>query len=341
MSSSKRVENRPDVSQLRSCLSNGHTDRRDTDVVVFDSTDLPATERLFTRAYSQTTICPDGGQPPEAHFQRRWYGPVAVDDLDVRFHMTYEAAPMRRICLTHVRTGTIEEDVAEQGRDVLGPGDVALFCRPDSPYSGRVCNARYAMTMFDLDLLERVAIHDGEPVRLLGHRPVSAEAERFVHATIDYVRSLAAEGAPASPLAAASAANVLAGAVLSAFPNTAMGTAGRPPERTGSRPALLNRAIAFIEENAASPIVLSDVAAWVHVTPRALQYMFKRHLEMTPMAYLRRVRLDHAHRDLVDADPAETTVQRIADRWGFAHTGRFAAAYRQTYGRMPSDTLRY
>ena len=62
---------------------------------------------------------------------------------------------------------------------------------------------------------------------------------------------------------------------------------------------------------------------------------------LRPHRALRRVRLDHAHHELVDADPTETTVQQVAARWGFAHTGRFAAMYRQTYGCIPSDTLRY
>lgn len=69
--------------------------------------------------------------------------------------------------------------------------------------------------------------------------------------------------------------------------------------------------------------------------------MFRRYLDMTPMGYLRLVRLDRAHRDLLDADPATTRVQQVAARWGFAHTGRFAAMYREAYGRVPSDTLRH
>ncbi|WP_255344740.1 MULTISPECIES: helix-turn-helix domain-containing protein [unclassified Actinoplanes] len=30
----------------------------------------------------------------------------------------------------------------------------------------------------------------------------------------------------------------------------------------------------------------------------------------------------------------------MAARWGFANTGRFAAAYRAAYGVSPSETLR-
>ena len=62
---------------------------------------------------------------------------------------------------------------------------------------------------------------------------------------------------------------------------------------------------------------------------------------MTPLEYLRRVRLERAHRDLVVADPtAGDTVAAIATRWGFAHHGYFSAAYRRIYGHPPHVTLR-
>jgi AraC-like DNA-binding protein len=87
-------------------------------------------------------------------------------------------------------------------------------------------------------------------------------------------------------------------------------------------------------------MALSEIAAAAHVTPRALQYAFTRHLQTTPMAYLRRVRLAAAHQDLQAADPRDgDTVTSIAARWGFAHPGRFATAYRNAYGQAPSVTL--
>ena len=52
-------------------------------------------------------------------------------------------------------------------------------------------------------------------------------------------------------------------------------------------------------------------------------------------------RLAGAHAALRDADPGDgTTVTEVALRFGFAHTGRFAAACRRRYGQAPSATLR-
>jgi transcriptional regulator GlxA family with amidase domain len=111
-------------------------------------------------------------------------------------------------------------------------------------------------------------------------------------------------------------------------------------DTSGPRPELLRQAIVFIHENAHRDITLSDIAAAVNVTPRSVQYTFRRHLGTTPLEYLRRVRLDRAHRELEAADPAVDTVMAIAGRWGFSHAGRFSGMYKRAFGRPPSATLR-
>jgi AraC-like DNA-binding protein len=71
-----------------------------------------------------------------------------------------------------------------------------------------------------------------------------------------------------------------------------------------------------------------------------VQYLFRRQLDSTPTEYVRRVRLHRAHQELLAADRVSATVTEIAQRWGFAHTGRFAVLYRQTYGQSPHTTLK-
>ena len=106
------------------------------------------------------------------------------------------------------------------------------------------------------------------------------------------------------------------------------------------QPPLLRRAIGFIHDNADGDIGLTDIASATNVTPRSVQYMFRRHMGTTPLEYLRRVRLDRAHRDLQAADPSVHTVTEIAGRWGFTHAGRFSMAYKRMFGTAPSETLR-
>jgi anti-anti-sigma factor len=102
----------------------------------------------------------------------------------------------------------------------------------------------------------------------------------------------------------------------------------------------VRRAIAFIEERALDDISVADIAAAAFVTIRAVQLAFRRHLDTTPLGYLRQVRLEHAHAQLLDSDPGRTTVSAVAARWHFTNASRFAAYYRAAYGVPPTQTLR-
>ncbi|MFF3665798.1 helix-turn-helix transcriptional regulator [Microtetraspora malaysiensis] len=142
-----------------------------------------------------------------------------------------------------------------------------------------------------------------------------------------------------SPLVLTQAARHLAAVTLSVFPHT---TAAGPAHLAGrdAHPDTLRRAVAYLEAHADQDVTVANIAAAAHVTVRAIQLAFRRHLDTTPLGYLRRIRLHHAHADLRAADPGRgDSVAAIAARWGFAHPGRFAALYRREFGRSPSITL--
>ncbi len=105
-------------------------------------------------------------------------------------------------------------------------------------------------------------------------------------------------------------------------------------------PPMLRLALEFIESNSDYDITIGDIAAAADVTPRAIQYAFREHLDITPLEYLRRVRLERAHKALMSADPARDTVTSIAGQCGFTHPGRFSSAYKEAFGVEPSRTLR-
>ena len=69
-----------------------------------------------------------------------------------------------------------------------------------------------------------------------------------------------------------------------------------------------------------------------------VQQLFARERGTTPMAHIRRLRLERVRHDLLHP-AADTRVLQTAARWGFEHPGRFAAAYQQAYGESPSATL--
>ena len=128
--------------------------------------------------------------------------------------------------------------------------------------------------------------------------------------------------------------------MLAVFPNTAL-SGPAAADRHSAGPAALRRAISFIDDHAQADITAADIAAAGHVTTRAIQFAFRRHLDTTPTAYLRQVRLTRAHADLMAADPGDgQTVTAVAARWGFPSASRFTACYREVYGVPPSHTLR-
>ncbi|MGY0019749.1 AraC family transcriptional regulator [Streptomyces sp. cg35] len=112
----------------------------------------------------------------------------------------------------------------------------------------------------------------------------------------------------------------------------------RPAE--GLRPAPVKRAMDAMREQPERPFTTTELAAEARVGVRWLQEAFARYVGMPPMAYLRTVRLERVHAELLAGDPRTTTVSEIAFRWGFGHLGRFAEQYRSRYGRVPSRTLR-
>ncbi len=110
--------------------------------------------------------------------------------------------------------------------------------------------------------------------------------------------------------------------------------------KQGPVPQNVRRCEEFVELHAGGPISIADMTAVSGASERMLFQDFRDHRQISPMAFLKSVRLKRAHAELASADGATHTVSQIAGAWGFAHPGRFAKDYRGRFGRNPSDTLR-
>jgi AraC-like DNA-binding protein len=101
----------------------------------------------------------------------------------------------------------------------------------------------------------------------------------------------------------------------------------------------ITKAIDFMRDNMHQPLTLGDVAKATGISVRSLQYGFRRFRNITPLAYLREIRLDAAQAEL--SSPLNMlSIKDVALKWGFAHMGHFAARYRAAYGETPSETVR-
>jgi hypothetical protein len=68
-------------------------------------------------------------------------------------------------------------------------------------------------------------------------------------------------------------------------------------------PQHIRAAVDIIEAEPQLPLTVSSLAAGCHVSARALQQGFGRHLGVSPMTYLRQVRLRRARQELLERDP--------------------------------------
>ncbi|MDR7275897.1 AraC family transcriptional regulator [Catenuloplanes atrovinosus] len=267
-------------------------------------------------------------------------GALSIDRVSYQACMAITADPHDTILIIRMVSGGFDVSAGRQRRQVSG--DEALFL----PHTGLDMVQdwpRYEVVQFPAEAVTRLADQLGvapADFRFDAMTAVSPAANRIwlaTHARLAGLLDTPAEGVPALLLSAA--IDIAAAAALSVFPNATMTVdyvAG--PGRVA--PATVRRAVAYIDEHAAEPVTSEDIAAAAGVSVRAVQAGFRRHLDITPMGYLRRVRLERAHRDLRAADPTTgATVAAVARGWGFTDLSRFAADYRAAFGRLPRHTL--
>ena len=87
-------------------------------------------------------------------------------------------------------------------------------------------------------------------------------------------------------------------------------------------------------------IDIKQLAQEYAVSEHTLQSSFKSLFGFTPKRFFRLLKLNHAHYDLTYADPQSVSVSRIAQKWGFAHMGRFSRYYFELFGESPSSALK-
>jgi AraC-like DNA-binding protein len=96
---------------------------------------------------------------------------------------------------------------------------------------------------------------------------------------------------------------------------------------------------AWIDANLHQPITIGRLCREAGVGARSLQLAFQARRGMSPLRFVLERRLSAAYRLLCDGRLRDD-VTGIALGLGFAHTGRFAAMYRQAFGELPSETFR-
>jgi AraC-like DNA-binding protein len=95
----------------------------------------------------------------------------------------------------------------------------------------------------------------------------------------------------------------------------------------------------YIEANWRAPLDIETLAAVTGGSTRSIFKAFKEARGVSPMAFVKRVRLENARRELQQLDENASVID-VASQCGFLNPGHFARDYRIAFGELPSETMR-
>ncbi|MEQ4670063.1 AraC family transcriptional regulator [Providencia manganoxydans] len=129
---------------------------------------------------------------------------------------------------------------------------------------------------------------------------------------------------------------LIVSSILSTFPHNH--SAGNNQRISNVCPRHVKKAQDFLHIHAHENITMEQLALVAGVSSRSLYSGFRHFLNVSPMQYLKTLRLDKVRSELLSGDVNNIT--GIALRWGFAHMGRFSAEYKARFGETPSQSLK-
>ncbi len=111
-------------------------------------------------------------------------------------------------------------------------------------------------------------------------------------------------------------------------------------QKSGSlAPRFVKQAEQYMRDHAREAPTLTEIAAAVGVSVRALTGGFQSFRGQSPIAFMRELRLQGVRADLMAAPPG-TTVYSVIAEWGYVNQGNFGIAYARRFGELPSQSLR-
>ena len=119
-----------------------------------------------------------------------------------------------------------------------------------------------------------------------------------------------------------------------------MAAAAKGPTRsTSQRAEVAKRARDYIEAYYPHAVRIEDLCREIGASARTVQRSFRAYFNLTITQYLNTVRLNGAHRGLLESRGPDASVASVATQNGFTHLGRFSVDYKARFGQSPSATL--
>ncbi|NOR81448.1 MAG: helix-turn-helix domain-containing protein, partial [Methyloprofundus sp.] len=99
----------------------------------------------------------------------------------------------------------------------------------------------------------------------------------------------------------------------------------------------LDLALEFLREADLSSLSIPEICSKTGVSQRTLEYAFQEHLNMTPIRFIRKLRLHSIRRTLLTSEVSDTSISDTAYQHGIYDMGRFASIYKNYFGELPSQ----
>jgi AraC-like DNA-binding protein len=189
----------------------------------------------------------------------------------------------------------------------------------------------------ELSLAQRLGRKSGTALRFQAAFDLNASAGRDWRQLLDLaIRSVDHDGVLSREPVCSDLEDLLLSALLATQPHNHVDALA---QRSDAAPFYIVRAEREMRRQLCDALTVAGLASAAGVSERTLHLGFRRFRGTTPMGQLLALRLHEARRLLRDPEPG-TTVARVAAEVGFHQFGRFAAAYRDLFGELPSKTLR-
>jgi AraC-like DNA-binding protein len=306
--------------------------------VSLSGTDPQGVTQSLARFYGGTAWY---ARPKGRPFRYRYVGvgddQCSVRRLQVDGHVRGDVVPEGDVVVQWLTRGAATVDASGSGArsltigaPTLFPTDRRFFIEAED-WDQRLVHLRKGLI---LDVAAELQPVSDSVVFREGPQPSESAVVQWNAAVAEAVRVWRQHGS-SSPSGRA-AQRALVRSMLQMFPLEAAPASAGSGAPSGTR---LGAAVDYIHAEVKTPLTLVDITEASGMSARGLQQAFQRTYGQSPMSYLRGVRLDRVHAELIAGSAGTTRVSDTARAWGFAHLGRFATYYRARFGEHPRTTL--
>lgn len=300
---------------------------------LFESRDLDETRERISRVMQPHALQPSGRVHGASHMDFVRIGGLGIGTIAFGDAMRVQVDAvdgyyLLMFCLSG------QANVRAMGRQIGVDAQTGILCAPGERFDAQL-SADCEQFVLRIDAATVGAL-TGDPRATLD--PVLRVSDAALAAWRQQLMLVAGspdllERANANPRVASQLEHLLIDLLIEGHPPSAV-----PASRHDPAPGFVRRAQEFVAAHYAQPLQLADIVRAAGVPERTLRDAFMQFRAMSPMQYLRHTRLEHA-RELLRAADTERRIADIALDCGFMHLGRFAIAYRETFGELPSETL--